>query len=294
MERFSQKILGTAKIASSSLKAIYSEKESLAIIRRLIESVLSAPYTALLMNPERIWTLKEYTQFCFFYDQLLLGKPLQYVLGQAHFFGRDFEVGTAVLIPRPETEELVDWILSECNSGKGVDIGTGSGCIAITLALESPHLSMTGIDNSPQALNIAKKNAANLGADVSFELNNILSETDLKFGDSDLIVSNPPYVTCEDKKYMVARVLEYEPTLALFPNGDDPLIFYKRISHLAKYWLKPGGRLYFEINEKFGPEVVEILQKEKFSAIELRKDLQGKDRMVRAINCGDERFCEPL
>lgn len=212
-------------------------------------------------------------------------EPIQYVLGQAPFYGRMFRVNSSVLIPRPETEELVQLIVQEQlgkNSIQLLDIGTGSGCIAISLALELVEATIHAIDISKDAIEVAMGNARELGAKVNFMETDILSANpDLPL--LDVVVSNPPYVRMQEAKLMKENVIFYEPHLALFVADTEPLLFYRRITFLATHLLKRGGSLYFEINEAFGKEVIGMLTDYGFHAANIHQDMQGKDRMVAAV-----------
>jgi len=218
--------------------------------------------------------------------RLLKNEPVQYILGQADFYGLKLKVSPAVLIPRPETEELVYWILEN----KGIenptilDIGTGSGCIPITLKKKMPQAKISAIDVSPTALDIARTNAALNKTKVSFILTDILEERLWSMLASfDIIVSNPPYIPQDERKLMPKQVLNYEPDLALFVENEQPLIFYIKIGQFALQHLNKGGQLYYECNEFNAKEVVELLEKMGFSKVELEKDLEGKERMIRAL-----------
>lgn len=210
-------------------------------------------------------------------------EPIQYILNNAHFYGLEFYIKEGVLIPRPETEELVDLILKESPKGTVLDIGTGSGIIAITLKSMAPALRVKAVDVSESALSIAKKNAELNRVEVEFEKMDVLTN-DFINDSFDIIVSNPPYVLESDKAKMSESVLDFEPGLALFVPDNDPLRFYKRIATLAVKHLAKDGRLYFEIHEDFGLEVKELLMKAGFSKVEIVKDLQGKDRIVKGLN----------
>jgi release factor glutamine methyltransferase len=221
-------------------------------------------------------------------SRLTQAEPIQYVLGEMEFCGRIFQVNPAVLIPRPETEELVKHIVKDFKnttstaSKTGLDIGTGSGCIAISLALEIPSLQMYAWDVSVEALQLAQKNARNLQIKVIFEQKDILLPNlsyDIQF---DFIVSNPPYILETEKKLMQANVLEHEPQLALFVPDEKPLLFYEAITHFAKKHLKPAGTLYFEINERFGEETADLLIQNQFKEVQILQDMFGKDRFVKA------------
>jgi release factor glutamine methyltransferase len=214
--------------------------------------------------------------------------PIQYLLGTTEFFGLPFLVNENVLIPRPETEELVDWIVQEDkkierqNQIKILDIGTGSGCIAISLAKNIPNAAVFAIDISAEALEVAKKNAEINTVTVTFLEKNIL-ETDDFLGQYDIIVSNPPYVRNLEKQEIKKNVLDNEPHLALFVDDLDALIFYRKIASLATKILNEGGQLFFEINQYLGKEMVDLLNTSGFADVELRKDIYGNDRMTRAI-----------
>jgi len=224
-------------------------------------------------------------------EELKTGKPLQYVIGETEFYGLTFKVNPSVLIPRPETEELVEWILSDLRKPKIsieglkiIDIGTGSGCIPISLKKNLPEAQLYALDISTEALGVSKQNAALNQTMVNFiqaDILNLLNKqpSDEKFG---IIVSNPPYVTDVEKKQMLPNVLQHEPHLALFVPDNDPLIFYKAIADFAIKHLDTTGSLYLEINENLGEETVQLLKQMGFKNIELRQDLSGKDRMIRS------------
>ncbi len=216
--------------------------------------------------------------------RLEIGEPIQYILGTSYFFDVKIKVDGSVLIPRPETEELVALILQENRQPASVlDIGSGSGCISIALKKNQPSYSITAIDLSTSALSLAKKSALENEVVVAFVEQDVFSDNLLNLGKFDIIVSNPPYVLNSDKLTMATNVLSFEPHLALFVEDATPLKYYLRIIDAAKKMLFPNGKLYFEIHEKFGNEIKEILQNEGFQSIEVFKDLQGKDRMVRAV-----------
>jgi len=215
-------------------------------------------------------------------NELLEGKPIQYILGEAHFYGLVFKVDPSVLIPRQETEELVDLIIKENKSSKPVilDIGTGSGCIAISLAKHITESKTYGYDISRDALMMAIQNAANNGVQINFQEVDIL-ESDIHVSEIDIIVSNPPYVRCSEKPQMDKRVLNYEPALALYVKDTNPLVFYNRISQVAAKALSNTGKLYFEINEAFPEEVVKCMENEGFENVLIINDLNGKPRFVK-------------
>lgn len=265
---------------SSQLQLLYSKQESESLVFWLFEEYLGKSRIDLLNN-NAVDTIPIALEDAF--KELLTGKPIQYITGKAPFYGREFLVNSSVLIPRNETEELVHLIIKECKkSGMRIlDIGTGSGCIPITLALEIKGSDVYGLDISEEALSVASQNASLLGAIVVFQKCDILNE-EIPFKHLDIIVSNPPYVRISEKELMHGNVLKHEPHLALFVNDDDPLLFYKHIAHKAKNVLNPHGRLYFEINEALGNETMYILSEYGYTEVKLIKDLNGKNRIVSA------------
>ncbi len=214
-------------------------------------------------------------------------EPIQHVIGTTIFCGLEFEVSPDVLIPRPETEDLVRLIMHDLSDRSDavrvIDIGTGSGCLAVTLARFLPQAEVIGWDVSDEALDMARRNAANLKADVTFERGDILnlppSNSITQF---DCVVSNPPYVTRSEAAGMDRNVLDYEPDLALFVEDNDPLIFFKAVADFARHYLAPGGACYVEINERFGDATQAVFAERGFSHIQVYKDIHGKDRSVRA------------
>ena len=223
--------------------------------------------------------------------RLLAGEPVQYVVGFAWFYGLKFKVNPTVLIPRPETEELVEWVLEtvknlklETQNPKLLDIGTGSGCIPITLKVKKPSLNISAVDISEGALITASRNAYRMNADVEFQRIDILNESEWsQLADFHIIVSNPPYIPNFEKALMEDNVLSYEPHLALFVEDEKPLIFYEKIADFAKKHLCTEGSLFFECNEFNAAEVVEMLEEKGFKTVELRRDMSGKNRMIRAF-----------
>lgn len=219
-------------------------------------------------------------------QRLLVNEPVQYILGQADFYGLKFKVTPDVLIPRPETEELVYWILEEVKAPtlSILDIGTGSGCIPITLKRKFPHAAISGVDVSEKALEIAKANARLNEVEIDFQQVDILNkEASAKLPKFDIIISNPPYIPYAEIKLMPAQVVEHEPNLALFVENEDPLIFYRTIGLLGLEKLNPQGQLFYECNEFNAKEVVSILQEMGYRQVDLEKDMEGKERMVRAV-----------
>ncbi len=216
--------------------------------------------------------------------KLLKGVPIQYITQLAPFYGRDFIVSPSVLIPRNETEELVHMIIQE-NKQHGLrimDVGTGSGCIAVTLALDMDRPKVFALDVSASALEVAKRNLARFAADVDLLQVDILKE-DLPINSLDILVSNPPYVRASEKTGMHTNVLDHEPHLALFVPDKDPLIFYREIAKKGRKALNPGGKLYFEINQALGDQMVDLLSEMGYQAIRLHEDLNGRSRMVSAV-----------
>ena len=216
--------------------------------------------------------------------QLAQGKPIQYIIGKSWFLGNDYFVNESVLIPRPETEELVEWVSEYAqiiNKPLQIaDIGTGSGCIAIALSLLLPDATVTGIDISEDALQVAQKNATALAANIEWVQQDILMSASLP-ANYDIIVSNPPYIPLREKATMQDQVTLHEPDIALFVTNEDPLIFYKMIARLGKQALNKNGQLFFEIHYDQGPALLKLLDEMNYHA-ELRQDMFGKDRMIRA------------
>ncbi len=212
-------------------------------------------------------------------------EPVQHITGEVEFYGLPFMVNSDVLVPRPETEELVDLILNKTEDTKLniLDIGTGSGCIPISLKTNLNQATVTAIDISEKALETASKNANLNNVDIAFVEKDILNKDLSDLPKQDIIISNPPYVLESDKQQMSKNVLDFDPHLALFVDDSTPLLFYKRITELAKLNLNPGGKLYFEIHENFGKETEDVLKENGFTNTRIIKDLQGKDRIV----CGE-------
>jgi len=240
------------------------------------------------LNTEAVLSQDEIDRWNSVLAQLQIHRPIQYIFGKSYFYGLDFTVNEDTLIPRPETEELVDWVIAE-NKGKSfeiIDIGTGSGCIAISLAKNLPQAKVSAMDISTGALAVAKTNAAQNDAVVNFIQQDVLALSELpqKY---DVIVSNPPYVRELEKPEIQPNVLEFEPHLALFVSDADPLLFYRKIAQLARVGLNPGGRLYFEINQYLGPETLEMLEDHGFADVVLRSDMYGNNRMIACMFKGN-------
>ena len=291
----------------SELSELFPKTEVDTFFSLLIEEYLELKRVDLVMNPnfeipsEKLAPINEALL------RLKQEEPIQYIIGTTEFYGLPFHVNQHVLIPRPETEELVEWIISEVNKNSAIlDIGTGSGCIPISLKKHIPSANISSIDVSKEAIEVAKKNAILNEVDINFIEQDILSidsldkviasktkqsasnieitlsktpRNDIKY---DIIVSNPPYVRELEKAEMNKNVLDNEPELALFVDDNDPLIFYRKIAELAKAHLNENGLLFFEINEYLGKEMLEMLRLFGFKDVMLKKDIFGKDRMIKA------------
>ncbi|MDE6650263.1 MAG: peptide chain release factor N(5)-glutamine methyltransferase [Muribaculaceae bacterium] len=271
----------------SRLDGAFDRREREAIILLIFDYVKGWSRVDLIINEGK--ELSDFTrhEIDFIVDRLLLGEPIQYITGTARFYGMDFKVGPGVLIPRPETEELVDWI---CDNSEGksdlhvLDIGTGSGCIAIALARHLSFPDVDALDFSKKAIQQAKTNAETLGAKVKF------FEADMYHwlptpGSYDIIVSNPPYIAPDEKNDMEVRVKDFEPTEALFVEGDDPVKPYRRIEEIASVALRQGGMVYLELNPRFADEVKAFFESKGWNDVEIRVDSYGKKRMLRATTC---------
>lgn len=280
-----------AAIASirKELAEIYSADEIDSLIFLIFEKLKGYSRTQFVLSKEKILTPEEQVKI----DQIVLRlknqEPIQYILGKTEFYGLPIYTVPGVLIPRPETEELVQWIIQEnkLTNPNILDIGTGSGCIAVSLRKNIPESTVLACDISSVCLNAARRNAELNQTEVSvFKYDILTNSPETNFPDLDVIVSNPPYVRETEKIRMEKNVLDYEPELALFVTDDEPLIFYTRIAEFSQVHLKNGGRLYFEINEAFGKECSEMLQEKGFTEISLKQDIHGKDRMIRSVLFG--------
>lgn len=269
----------------ASLVAMYPKEEIQSFFNILSQEYFGLSRLDIALNPKAQISLQSLNKIEDALLRLQGHEPIQYIVGNTEFYGIPFYVNKDTLIPRPETEELVDWILKE-NQDKDscalkiLDIGTGSGCIAISLAKNLPNFSISGLDFSKGALEIAARNAELNNVNVDFFCQDILKAENLP-KQYDIIVSNPPYVRDLEKKEMQQNVLAYEPDSALFVRDQDPLIFYRIITALAKDSLKLNGVLFFEINEFLAEELIELLTSEGFRDIEVRKDIYGKNRMLK-------------
>jgi release factor glutamine methyltransferase len=268
---------------NEQLQHLYDADEIKSMLTIVAYEVLGLSRVDLVLKDNESLSEAQIVQLNNVLSQLQQEIPIQYIFEKAYFYGYEFKVSPATLIPRRETEELVEWVLSEMNrqpekKWRVLDIGTGTGCIPISIKKEFPLAEIFAMDISTGALKIAKENAEKLNASVIFIEQNILSTTQL---DSyDIIISNPPYVRNLEKAEIKKNVLDYEPHLALFVEDNDPLIFYRKITQLAQKSLTENGLLFFEINQYLGEEMQQMVS-EYFKIIELRKDLQGNDRMMK-------------
>ena len=270
----------------TELSPFFDEQERDSFFYLVLEKFHQLKRIDLALQPDLKVSAVELEHWNLVLAQLKTQKPIQYILGETFFCDLLFKVNEHTLIPRPETEELVYWILEEINNQNKfnstiVDIGTGTGCIPISLKKNLPESTVFAIDISKEALKIAQKNAKMNEVEVHFMHKNILETSGLQ-NQFDVIVSNPPYVRILEKEEINTNVLAFEPHLALFVTDEDPLVFYRKIAELALKHLKPEGLLFFEINQYLGRETVSLLAALGFATIELRKDIYGNDRMVRA------------
>jgi len=268
-----------------SLTPIYDPDEAKAITRLVAEVLCGLSWADLIAGKDMTAVGNDLTAVDAVHRRLLSGEPVQYVLGEAVFYGRSFSVGPGVLIPRPETEELCRWIT--CGDyptpPRILDIGTGSGCIAVTLSKEMPTATVNGWDISDTALETARKNAVRHKATVVLNRRDILATPwDDSYGLWDIIVSNPPYVCRSEGAAMKPWVVDHEPATALFVPDDDPLLFYRHIGHYAWATLRDGGVVYFEINPLYARQITALLSSIGFSDTETHNDQFGKTRFIRA------------
>lgn len=268
-----------------SLQGYYPASEAASLAKLVLMQVFDMSILELYSGKDRCFSEKEQKQLDDILIRLQKYEPIQYIIGVEEFCGLTFEVNEHVLIPRPETQELVDWIIKDSLdlNCRVLDVGTGSGCIPITLAKYLPGALVTSWDISEEALLVAKRNSCRHNVIVRFEQKDVLTTSPVIQEQYDIIVSNPPYITEKEKVDMDANVLEWEPGLALFVPDDDPLLFYRRIAELGVCMLSPSGKLYFEINRDYGDETIRMLEGLGYQQIELRKDLSGNDRMIKAI-----------
>ncbi len=272
---------------SESLEPYYSPEEIRSLTSLILEHVTQRPPYLQLINKDSQLSPTEEQSVREIVERLRFYEPIQYIIGETLFYNMPFQVNQSVLIPRPETEELVDLIVK---SHKGVpcrilDIGTGSGCIAVSLATALKGSTVKAIDISPEAIAVARINARNNGTDITLIQGDILTPDDTmcqQIGTIDILVSNPPYVTVKEKSGMQPHVLNHEPHTALFVPDEDPLLFYRAIAAIGKQILSPAGKIYFEINQHYGKEVQQMLQEEGYASAGLRNDMFGHLRFIIA------------
>lgn len=267
------------------LSPFYGEGEASAMAKWISSDILHLSTMELYTGKDMNFSTKAWKEVEDILSRLKQREPLQYILQEAPFCGLSFHVEKGVLIPRPETEELVEWMVSDYQKAGKVrilDIGTGSGCIPVTLAERLPEAEVASCDVSAEALEVAAVNVKRYGDKVTLFQADILQD-ELPDCQVDVLVSNPPYITDSERKDMEANVLDWEPELALFVPDTDPLRFYRRIARKGLDWLTEGGALYFEINRAYGAETVRMLEGCGYRDIVLRKDLSGNDRMIKAV-----------
>ncbi|HEY4062865.1 MAG TPA: peptide chain release factor N(5)-glutamine methyltransferase [Puia sp.] len=267
----------------SRLSTLYEDREAAVITDWVMEQLTGWKKIDRLLHrseplpPAAIGQLKKYT------EELLRHRPVQYVLQESWFCGMKFYVDERVLIPRPETEELVEWIAAEARPSSLLDVGTGSGCIAISLKKKLNALTVHACDLSEGALAVARQNATTLDADIRFQQIDFLREEQWQHLPTvDLLVSNPPYIPITEKAGMAPHVVGFEPHLALFVEDNDPLVFYQKLAGFANRKLAPGGSIFVEIHEELSGPVMELFRKNGFPQTIVKKDMQGKDRMIKA------------
>ena len=273
------------QLLRSQLQGLYPDTEIRSFSYLIIEKLTGFSRTEVYVNKNTLFSVEQQHEIESFIEKLKKYVPIQYILGETEFYGLPFYVNESVLIPRPETEELVDWIRNENDRSaelKLLDIGTGSGCIAIALKHEFKNSVVDAFDISVDALDTAKQNSALNNLTINFSAIDILNVPDLPIK-WDIIVSNPPYITENEKDGMLPNVLDHEPHLALFVPDNDPLLFYRSIALFAQKHLNANGKLFFEINREAGLPCIELLTTMGYRDVELRKDISGNDRMVKAV-----------
>ena len=269
-----------------ALRGYYSDSEALALAKMLLVERFGFSSLELYGGKDKEVFKKDLDVLDEIIGRLKNHEPIQYILGVEQFGGLPFDVNDNVLIPRPETLELVEWIVDDfCDKGsfRLLDIGTGSGCIAVSLACRIKGAEVDAWDISEEALAVARRNAEKNEAEVSFKQTDVLKVAPSSMSCYDVIVSNPPYITEKEKIGMDANVLDWEPETALFVPDEDPLLFYRKIAELGSTALSDGGTLYFEINRMYGQNTLLMLKGMGYEHVELRKDLFGNDRMIKAI-----------
>lgn len=267
-----------------ALRGYYSDSEALALAKMLLVEVFGFSTLELYGGKDKEFSEKDRSVLAEMIRRLQKNEPIQYIIGIESFCGLTFEVDPNVLIPRPETQELVSWIVEDCQKEEAIrilDIGTGSGCIPVSLAKQLPRAEVESWDISEGALEVASRNCERNEVKVLLRRKDVLNAAPEGVF-YDVIVSNPPYIADREKVDMEANVLDWEPSLALFVPDDDPLLFYRKIAQLGCEMLKEGGSLYFEINRAYGQETSLMLSELGYNQIELKKDSWGNDRMIKA------------
>lgn len=296
------KLYEAEQFMKEELKTIYDEQEASNITNLALEEILKQPKTERVSNKEKKLSQLQSHQLRQYLQRLKDHEPIQYIINKCWFYGMELYVDKNVLIPRPETEELVDWIVKDVKaSGRDVfvrepmqadkttelkilDVGTGSGCMALALKKTMPKAEVWGCDISEEALNVARRNGSDLDIRVDFQGMNFLDKSQQKILPTvDIVVSNPPYVPMQDKNQMNANVVNHEPHTALFVPDDDALIFYKVLAEFGKKRLYENGSIYMEVHENLATDVVHLFKENGYTRVELKKDMQGKDRMVKAV-----------
>ena len=289
------------KQLKAQLTKLYNEREAGTIADMVLETITGYTRIDRLIKKSNLLAENQSQIFQQYTHRLLQHEPVQYVIGKAWFYGMELYVDKDVLIPRPETEELVEWIVDDVKESgldvferrmaeadqtrllKILDVGTGSGCIALSLKKSMPKAEVWACDASDKALNVARRNGSDLDIRIDFVgLDFLNSHEQLQLPTVDILVSNPPYIPFIEKDKMHANVVQYEPHTALFVPDKDPLIFYKALSDFGKKRMHAGGRIYVEIHEDLGTEAVQLFEKEGYADVILKKDMQGKNRMIRA------------
>ena len=278
-------VSGFVHFIQKELKSSYPPEEIRQFVRIILSHLLGFSTTDILTKGDTELSERQVSFLDDCVQRLKKQEPVQYILGETEFLGLKLKVNEHTLIPRPETEELVMWVTEHINSKtkEVLDIGTGSGCIALGIKSLNTNATVKGWDVSGNALTIAKENSVLNDLAIGYsKVDILLDEPEKSYTENfDIIVSNPPYVRESEKKLMEPNVLDHEPHLALFVDDNDPLIFYRVIAGKAKKMLKPGGLLFFEINEAFGVQMHNLMEKEGFKDIEIKQDINGKDRMIK-------------
>jgi release factor glutamine methyltransferase len=276
------------KFFISELKGIYPENEIIAITNLIFKTQFGIDRLHLLMDPGQIVSSQILERIAGICSELKTGMPVQYVLGETIFYNCTIKLNSETLVPRPETEELVDLVIKENLDFKGriIDFGTGSGCIAIAIKKHLPDAVVTGIDVLAAALEMAVANATLNNVTVSFVKEDIFKLDPQSISAANIIVSNPPYVLESEKQYMRPNILDFEPHIALFVPDEDPLLFYRAILNISEKILVPGGSIYFEINETRGAEMEKLLESKRYSEIRIINDIHGKNRIIKGRRNG--------